>query len=192
MDDDSSSIFCESLPDDYIPDIPNLRQSLDSGTVDLRGSSLIELCTENNFRILNGRLIRDSKGKKTSFQHNGSSLVDYVIVNQNLLQKFQYIKVHDLKPHLSDHCQLSYSIKVRFSNQLQSGKEKCVTRTYKKLICNDEAILKVPKLLKESYTEKLTNLFWESKEESTNIDSLVNKFTKIVHDLSLKAGFRYS
>lgn len=55
FDDENNTIFCESLPDDYIPDIPNLRQSLDSGTVDSRGSSLIEFCTENNFRILNWR-----------------------------------------------------------------------------------------------------------------------------------------
>lgn len=55
----------------------------------------------------------------------------------------------------------------------------------------DEAKLKVSKLLEESYTAKLTNLFPESKRES-NVDSLVNKFTKIIQDLSIEAGFRYS
>lgn len=47
LDDENSQIFCESLPNDYVPDIPELRQFLDSKKVDSRDTSLIEFCIEN-------------------------------------------------------------------------------------------------------------------------------------------------
>ena len=61
-DDDNSKIFCESLPDDYVANVADFRQSLDK-TIDARGTQLIELCIVNNMRILNGRIIGDSRGK---------------------------------------------------------------------------------------------------------------------------------
>ena len=44
--------------------------------------------------------------------YNGSSVVDYVIASKNILRNVQYLIVNPLKPHLSDHCHISYAIKA--------------------------------------------------------------------------------
>ena len=57
------------------------------------------------------------KVKKTCFQYNGSSAVDYVIGSKSVLRKVQYLIVNSLMPHLSDHCHLSFAIKANFINR---------------------------------------------------------------------------
>ena len=43
--------------------------------------------------ILNGRKTGDVFGKLTSFQWNGSSVADYVIVSQSIYDNIEYFKV---------------------------------------------------------------------------------------------------
>ena len=57
---------------------PSTRNSQDGKTC-TRGSRLLDLCQAFDFLILNGRKTGDIFGKCTSFQWNGSSVVDYVI-----------------------------------------------------------------------------------------------------------------
>ena len=92
-----------NVPEDYENDEQCLRRSQDSGTVNARGRDLLETCTAFNLRILNGRIVGDLEGKKTCFQYNGSSVVDYVIGSKSVLRKMQYLIVNSLTPHLSDH-----------------------------------------------------------------------------------------
>jgi len=190
--DENSSFFCESLPDDYTADIPNVRQSLDNNTVDQRGTQLIDLCTGNNMRILNGRLTGDSRGKKTCFQHNGSSLVDYVISTENTLPHIRYFRVHDLKPHLSDHCQLSYNINAKYKLP-EPDENDCIAGIHKRINSNETAKQNIPKLLEDHYTAKLENIFTTNNgvANERDIDSLVGTFTKTIQELSEQAGFRY-
>ena len=156
---------------------------------------LIELCTENNLRILNGRTIGDWSGKKTCFQYNGSSLVDYVIAYQELIKNVQYLKTHHLKPHLSDHCQLSYSMNVNrnFINTNLLEDQDCIEGTHKKLIANEEGKSNIPVLLSNEYAEKLDRLFDENVVKTKrSVNSLVCEFSDTLQELSLKAGFKYS
>ena len=108
LDDDNAFL---NVPEDYEVDELYIRQSQDSGTINSRGRSLLKTCTALNLRILNGRIVDDLDGKKTCFHYNGSSVVDYVIASKNILRNVQYLIVNSLKPHLSDHCHISYAIK---------------------------------------------------------------------------------
>ena len=191
-DDANSAIFHDSLPDDYESDIQIIRQSLDKGNVDKRGTQLIDLCTENNLRILNGRIVGDCKGKKTCFQHGGSSLVDYVITNQNFLKNVRYFKIEDLKPHISDHCQLTYGIKAKLPPYKETV-QNCIAQKYKKLNANENAKTQIPRLLSDKYAAKLVDsLDGVDLNDNTNINKAVKEFTNTLQKLSIEAGFRYS
>jgi len=89
------------------------RSSCDKG-VNRYGNQLLDLCSAANLVILNGRVPGDLSGKLTCHKYNGSSLVDYYIVNSEFLSKIQYLKVNDLSV-FSDHCSLSCSISTNYS-----------------------------------------------------------------------------
>ena len=72
------------------------------------GYLLIDLCKQTGLRIANGRVGRDAGvGECTFVGSRGSSMVDYVIVSQNLLPKFMSFSV-DEPNIISDHCVLSF------------------------------------------------------------------------------------
>ena len=86
-DDDNAFL---NVPEDFEVDELYTRQSQDSGNINSRGRSLLAL----NLRILNGRI------------------VDNVIVSKNIQRNVQCLIVNPLKPHLSDHCHISYALKA--------------------------------------------------------------------------------
>ena len=83
------------LPDDYISDLELPRSSTDN--------------------VANGRVGEDKNvGACTYVGSKGSSLVDFCIVNVELLSEFSTFFVHD--PNiLSDHCLIEFSLASRFS-----------------------------------------------------------------------------
>ncbi len=71
---------------------------------------LLDLCKETGLRIANGRVCDDANlGKYTFVCGRGSRMVDYVIVNPELLTHFNAFNVHDPNV-LSDHCIISFSL----------------------------------------------------------------------------------
>lgn len=65
------------LPVNYEADcIHKLRNTEIPQSTNNYGKSVIEICTESQLRILNGRTLGDSKGKITFYNHMGVSIVD--------------------------------------------------------------------------------------------------------------------
>jgi hypothetical protein len=83
---------------------PKTRDNFDS-CVNNHGKSLIEICKNCNLRILNGRTLGDSFGKPPFHNKNGTSVVDFIICDQELTQTIENFVV---KPptYLSDHSQI--------------------------------------------------------------------------------------
>ena len=105
--------------DDYECDvIQELRNSYDS-KLDTRGKQLLEFCISTKMRILNGRVIGDLLGKYTCHKPTGSSVVDYIILSEELLTSVLYFKVSDFIPHFSDcHCKLSLNLLAKYSTNV--------------------------------------------------------------------------
>ena len=79
--------------------------------VDNRGKQLLDLYIGSKLRFLNGRMWGDSYRKFTCIKPSGSSVVDYVIMSENLLKNTLYFQVSDFIPTLSDcHCKLSFGL----------------------------------------------------------------------------------
>ena len=90
------------------------RNSEDKKTLNHRGLCLLDLCKSRDFLIANGRVTGDVFGKYTSFQWNGSCVVDYLISMSSILeQKIMKFHVGDFYPWLSDHCPLFYTISCK-------------------------------------------------------------------------------
>ena len=66
------------------------------------GKSLLDLCRAFDLNILNGRTLGDSLGKATYHGKTGTSVVDYIITDQSLLQSVNYFLVNQ-PSLLSDH-----------------------------------------------------------------------------------------
>ena len=95
-DDDKHS----PVPDAYVSDEnENLlnRHNEDISSVNTYGRRLLDLCKDHEMRILNGRTIGDLSGKLTCYKWNGSSTVDYGIVQRNIFNNVDFFKVHNLE-----------------------------------------------------------------------------------------------
>ncbi|XP_048582669.1 uncharacterized protein LOC125568335 [Nematostella vectensis] len=175
------------LPKDYQIDIPNNRNSQDSKVIDSRGRNLIETCTALNMRILNGRVVGDLEGKKTCFRYNGSSVVDYIIVNNESLDIVDYFIVNPLEPHLTDHCSLSCSLNLKFTFKQKDNSENVQLSELKRLRWNNEISSEL-KLLFES-EEMQTNL--NAALNNNCVDTSVDLFTETLLSACENAGLRY-
>ena len=80
------------------------RNSEDKVPADHRGKELVELCKSLGLITLNGRKIGDLFGNFTSFQWNGNSVVDYVLVDRSLFPSISFFRIGNFIPWLSDHC----------------------------------------------------------------------------------------
>ena len=79
-------------------------------TTNSYGKYVIELCIAAQLRILNGRILGDSKGQLTFFNYNGSSVVDYCICSSDMLPSVVNFTVGDVEPNLYDHTPISINL----------------------------------------------------------------------------------
>eukprot|EP00745_Piridium_sociabile_P026199 TRINITY_DN41690_c0_g1_i7.p1 TRINITY_DN41690_c0_g1~~TRINITY_DN41690_c0_g1_i7.p1 ORF type:complete len:182 (+),score=0.50 TRINITY_DN41690_c0_g1_i7:458-1003(+) len=99
-----------NLPKNYVYDNCYKRCSMDL-IVQKNGRRLVNMCTDNQLYILNGRMLGDLQGKFTCFHPQGCSVVDYIICSQALMKNVKYMKVKELMEH-SDHCPVDFEIYI--------------------------------------------------------------------------------
>lgn len=97
---------------------PTERQNFDS-TINNHGKKLIEICKNCDLRILNGRTMGDSLGRPTFHGKNGTSTVDYIICNQNLIQNVNHLIVK-APCYLSDHSQIISRLDLHRTSSLDN------------------------------------------------------------------------
>ena len=106
-DDDSRHIY--PLPEDYTADEQLPRKNKDT-VVNSSGRLLLDFCKGTGLRIANGRVGQDANiGECTYVGRNGSSLIDYILVSQNMLDMFS--SFHVCTPNIfSDHGEVKFSL----------------------------------------------------------------------------------
>ena len=87
------------------------RYSQDKRPVSNRGKQLLDFCKAQRLRILNGRMLGDSGGWFTCHEYQGSSVVDYMITNEENLCSIPYFEVGDYHGFISDHCYISSALR---------------------------------------------------------------------------------
>ena len=73
--------------------------------------------------VVNGRKLGDTFGRSTCFQWNGTSVVDYLLAQKHTFDMINYLEIQALKPSLSDHCALTFSLEIANSS-LEQDKTK--------------------------------------------------------------------
>ena len=170
---------------------PQERQNFDP-TINNHGKKLIEICKNCDTRILNGRTLGDSLGRPTFHGQNGTSVVDYIICSQNLLQNTKHLVV---KPpnYLSDHSQVIAWLNIQrdmqneidYQNKTKTNLEKL---PFQYIWTNDSKDLFVKQLksneIKIKLEQFLNNDYPENKE---GINQCVNEFQNIILEASKRS-----
>ncbi|CAB4033798.1 Hypothetical predicted protein, partial [Paramuricea clavata] len=84
---------------------PQNRENFDSNRNN-HGKQIINICKNTDMRILNGRTKEDSLGRPTFHGRKGTSVVDYIICDQNTFQNAKYFAVKPPSTYLSDHSKI--------------------------------------------------------------------------------------
>ena len=179
--DDNSNIDQED--DQYVADSISPRNNLDRKLINNSGRLLLNLCQESGLRILNGRTIGDLSGKFTCITYNGCSVVDYMLVSNDLLNIIGDFIVHDFTS-LSNHCMISCSLLTNF--HVKNNNHSQLDPLPNKFIWTKEAV--------ELYTQNINSADSKQKlehflqTEFTDTNSAVEAFTSILQENAKKSA----
>ena len=172
----------EALPNDYVGDNTLPRITSDESVND-NGNLLIDFCIQTGLRIANGRVGADAmEGKCTYVGSRGSSLIDYVIVSEDLLSHISDFYVSD--PNiLSDHCTVNFVIQNSISETKDEEVDLDISYVQTKYVW-DKSLLDASKLAVSSSNiiENFDSLFENSQDVSSmdGIDNCVESFVGIL------------
>ena len=146
------------IPVDYIMDVGNTKRNNSDQCTNVFGNRLLELCRASEIRIVNGRKLGDTSGKKTCYQWNGCSTVDYLLADTSTFSHIQTFQVMNLIPHLSDHCPISTVINVTI---------------YAETITKTQGVLGAPKRIKwDDTVRKIFTTKLSSSQTKERLESL--------------------
>ncbi|CAG2229764.1 unnamed protein product [Mytilus edulis] len=162
------------------------RKSCDD-KVNARGKQLLQLCITLKLRILNGRMLGDSNGNFTCFKPNGTSVVDYIIMSEDLIQHTLNCKVSNFIPCFSDcHCKVSCMLLASYcpvfinkneNTQNFPGKFKwtdCSKEKFQDALCHPSCKLDINAFLTNNYQDK-SNI----NSAATDLQSIIIKAAKM-------------
>ena len=92
------------------PNFSDHRFNSDTRVVDENGDGIISVCVNHNFKIVNGRIGDDKfKGKSTCHKSDNPSVIDYLLVSENMLPYLSNFNVEMFDSNLSDvHCPIEF------------------------------------------------------------------------------------
>ena len=134
-------------------------------------------------------MVGDLTGKKTCFNYNGSSVVDYVIISSRILNYVNYFIVNDLEPHLSEHCYLSFALMLKHKKRCSGKRSDEITLSeFKKLVWDDNAKFELCRLLESIETKNRLNIVLNNN----NVDAMTELFAQNLIDVCKQAGLRFN
>ena len=148
------------------------------------GQNLLDLCIANKLRILNGRKLGDLLGNPTYFGPRGTSIIDYALADEHILDSILFFQVHPSMGHISDHCMISLTIQANLYTQNTN----VITghASIKHYRFDDKSRL----IFKEHLnTPEITSLITDqlkSKVPIDNIDSWVESINSIFYNIANK------
>ena len=160
------------------------RNSEHTSSTNIRGEELLELT--HNLVILNGRKTGDPWGKITSYQWNGSAVVDYVITSLDIFKNIPGFKVGDYSPWVSDHCPLLFEMMV--SKTVKEIKKEKLEKLPKSFHIGTEDRKKFIETLKSP--EMIEQPTMIGLSEKADPQGLTTKITDVLIETCDKAGIK--
>ena len=162
----------------------DIRYNSDTREVDENGDGVISVCINHNFKIVNGR-IGDDKflGKSTCHKSDKPSVIDYLLVSENMLPYLSNFNVEMFDSNLSDvHCPIEFEFifdETNFSMPNCAPNEKSAQNE-----CQDENLesSELPNL-KFKWSQDISKSFKASFSESI-LRELINDLEILTKDVS--------
>ena len=145
-------------------------------TVNKYGKQLIEYCIATQSFIANGRTLGDLQGKFTCHQTNGSSTVDYAIINETMSDYLHSFQVLDPNTG-SDHSPIK--MKINLPNKLKHDKSNNLSHI-KKIKWNDDTKITLELQMNLSDTIKQIDNINTMLDNDSDIGNIVQEFTNII------------
>ena len=179
---DDNIINLEVLPDDYLIDANMNRVSQDKGHIDSNGRLLLDLCKQTGLRILNGRVGNDKNiGRYTFVGSNVSSVVDYVLTTQNLLQNVDDFTIQE--PNiLSDHCMVDFTFSFTGTATSNDENDVLYDSIGSRYVWDASKLEHYKDSLSAEGTKSKLNVFIENVEKSccnTDIDDCISELSNV-------------
>ena len=93
----------------------------------MKCKQLPQICITLKLRILNGRMLGDSNGNFTCFKYNGTHVVNYIIMSEDLIQQILNCKASNVIPCLSDcHCKVSFMLLALYRPMYRNNNENTI------------------------------------------------------------------
>lgn len=162
----------------YKTDSLLLSRMCKDNVVSPRGRQLLALCVSSKLRILNGRSLGDLWGAYTCYQRLGNSIVDYMLLSEELISSVIYFKVCDFHPELSDHCQLN--LLLRCNCELIPKNIYPGSPMPDKYIWNDKSAVEFQTVMNSVLIQNKISDFNKKEYDSSMINSAINDFNDIL------------
>ena len=180
------------IPDDYY--VTDTTATYPRGNQDAvtnkYGEQLIALCRSVPLRICNGRKLGDILGDYTCYKWNGQSVVDYCLASPGIYSKIGSFRVHNLLPHLSDHCPTSITIETDFHSDLQANDvDLNLLSKPKKLNWSKVIKANFENIIQSSDSKNFLSNFVQNgiNKDQKSIDSATEFFTDFLINSAIKA-----
>ena len=156
-----------------------------------RGRDLIDFCILQDMYVVNGRKLGDTFGKSTCFQWNGISVAEYLIAQKHTFDMINYLKIQALKPSLSDHCALTFSLEIANSS-LEQDKTKLYSLPGK-YIWDVKAKTSFTKELEKAKTQNDLHSISDKISQNTSKDDCISSVIQLYNllvNISQVAGIK--
>ena len=158
------------------------RRFSDDVKINDHGRKLLQLLSNYDLLLANGRTTGDLCGKYTCEQYNGSSVVDLCITHRHLLPRLMYFKVEDFN-WFSDHAPISFSLKVNIKRDANMFKYwRNISKHAQRW--NDETKTKFQDILSSDSIKSKLHSFCETVFTDSNV--ITAEFTSIMQEVISK------
>ena len=179
VDTDTDLSFLEGIIPPPTPQCPLPERTSCDQVVNQNGKKLIHLCKSLDLKIANGRCPGDTLGNFTCFANRGSSVVDYVIGNNQIVNGILRLKV--LPPDLTSvHSPISFKLRCNTSIKMNDD-EGLLPMPAKVVWDQSKSDIFVQRLKAPEVAHKLEGVLRQLQDPETpksHIHSLTKTFTE--------------
>ena len=156
------------------------RRNMDK-SINAYGRNLLSLCKSTGLRIVNGRHTGDPDGSYTFLSSNGTSTIDYVLVDAKYFKEIMNFSSGTFTT-FSDHAPIYFSIRfytplVKRNVLCDTGR--CVSRSVKWVHENVQLIREGLRHNDDALTETVSG----SYDSQSNVNTCVNSFCDTIYDI---------
>lgn len=158
------------------------RNSQDSNAI-IRsyGRSLLQLCIECDMSIVNGRFLGDNSGKFTCHERQGSSLVDYAVVDLDIFHMIDYFHVHNFYADISDHCPISLHLSAEIPVIKQQNLNQNIMKQFYGYNWDSDSSYAFKSALNSIESQNKIKHIMEIDLKNTSVEELTNDFNEIIY-----------